>query len=417
MLTAAARDGYAGATVSRVIANAGVSRPTFYDYFPDREACFLAVNSSLAARVHERVRSALRSCKPERAVESAVCAMVAMAEQAPLEARFLCDETLAAGERTLDARDAAIAQIAKEIDDTIARAAGATFVPDLPTIALVGGLQRSLAASLRNSQAPQASLALELSELISNFERPRDEHRWKDLKPGRTPEPSSCTVELSISSRRSIPRGRSSATSAEIAHIQRERIVFATAKTAAEKGYHAATVSDITAAAGVDRRVFYAHFKDKQQAFLATYEFAFRHAMGVAASAYFGAETWPKRIWQGIRAMTQFYDDLPVFGHIGFIDSHAVGPSAIQRIDDHRMAFTVFLQEGNQYAKRSLTRPTMETIGSVIFEIGYLHARARKGREWKLSGLTAHAAYMALAPFIGAEAADQEIDSQQQPGS
>jgi len=37
MVIAANRDGYAGANVSAVIAEAGVSRPTFYDCFEDRD--------------------------------------------------------------------------------------------------------------------------------------------------------------------------------------------------------------------------------------------------------------------------------------------------------------------------------------------------------------------------------------------
>src|ERR1700679_1120423 len=43
MLLAAVRRGYAGANVAQVIAQAGVSRPTFYEYFADRDDCFLAV--------------------------------------------------------------------------------------------------------------------------------------------------------------------------------------------------------------------------------------------------------------------------------------------------------------------------------------------------------------------------------------
>src|SRR5271168_2274920 len=33
--------GYAGTSVSRIIGEAGVSRPTFYDYFSDKEDCLL----------------------------------------------------------------------------------------------------------------------------------------------------------------------------------------------------------------------------------------------------------------------------------------------------------------------------------------------------------------------------------------
>ncbi|HXM87565.1 MAG TPA: TetR/AcrR family transcriptional regulator, partial [Solirubrobacteraceae bacterium] len=42
MVEAANVGGYASANVSAVIANAGVSRPTFYEYFVDRDDCFVA---------------------------------------------------------------------------------------------------------------------------------------------------------------------------------------------------------------------------------------------------------------------------------------------------------------------------------------------------------------------------------------
>ncbi len=50
MVMAARRHGYAGANVSRVIARAGVSRPTFYEYFADKDDCFLATHRELAGR-------------------------------------------------------------------------------------------------------------------------------------------------------------------------------------------------------------------------------------------------------------------------------------------------------------------------------------------------------------------------------
>ena len=50
MIAAAVRDGYADANVSAVIAEAGVSRPTFYDYFVDSDDCFLAALAQVQDR-------------------------------------------------------------------------------------------------------------------------------------------------------------------------------------------------------------------------------------------------------------------------------------------------------------------------------------------------------------------------------
>ncbi len=42
--------GYASTSIAQVIERAGVSRKTFYEYFPDKETCFLAAYEELSER-------------------------------------------------------------------------------------------------------------------------------------------------------------------------------------------------------------------------------------------------------------------------------------------------------------------------------------------------------------------------------
>jgi len=60
MLGAASELGYRETTVQDVIEGAGVSRPTFYEHFANKEACFLAAFDVTAARLRERVGAAAR---------------------------------------------------------------------------------------------------------------------------------------------------------------------------------------------------------------------------------------------------------------------------------------------------------------------------------------------------------------------
>jgi AcrR family transcriptional regulator len=55
MLRAASELGYREANVQDVIERAGVSRPTFYEHFANKEACFLAAFDVTADRLRERV--------------------------------------------------------------------------------------------------------------------------------------------------------------------------------------------------------------------------------------------------------------------------------------------------------------------------------------------------------------------------
>jgi AcrR family transcriptional regulator len=408
MLVAAVRRGYAGANVAQVIAHAGVSRPTFYEYFSDRDDCFLAVHREFSAQLLGHVREAVDSGPPEQAVQAGVKAIFRRAQARPERARFLVNETLAGGIRALDQRDLLIAQIEQIIETARARAAPDAPTPDLPTTVLLGGICGLLAPRLRRNEYDLAQVAEEIDAWIGSYNRPSSLHRWRTLDPGPPLAPTRHISELALRPPPALPRGRPSMSSAEIARHQRDRIVYATAEVAAEKGYGAATIADITAAAGVDRRVFYTHFRDKQEAFLAAHELGFQQTMAVCASAFFSCEEWPDRMWEGIHAGSYFNATHPVIAHIGFIEAHAVGSPAIQRVDDSRAAFKIFMQEGYRHA----TEPppiTCDALAATIFEIGYRYARGR--RMELFPRLTPHAVYLVLAPFLGPEQANEFIDA------
>src|SRR5262245_10146852 len=58
MLMAAAELGYRETNVQDVIDRAGVSRPTFYEHFANKEDCFLAAFDTSAARLRTKVDEA-----------------------------------------------------------------------------------------------------------------------------------------------------------------------------------------------------------------------------------------------------------------------------------------------------------------------------------------------------------------------
>jgi AcrR family transcriptional regulator len=58
MVNAAAELGYLGTNVQDVIDRAGISRPTFYEHFSNKEDCFLAAFDTSAERLRKRVEAA-----------------------------------------------------------------------------------------------------------------------------------------------------------------------------------------------------------------------------------------------------------------------------------------------------------------------------------------------------------------------
>jgi AcrR family transcriptional regulator len=412
MVAAANRDGYAGANVSAVIGEAGVSRPTFYDYFEDRDDCFVAAVLDIQEQLLERVRDAVVREPAQQALAGAIAATLAFAGSHPAESRFLMKEALAGGPKVLDARDEGIADTAKVIEDAFKRAPKSTTLPDLPVAAVLGALHRMLASRLRRSERAFGGLDEELRAWVESYGERAENHRWRKLKPLPPPARSPYLPPTTLHAPPALGPGRPRLSEEEVAENHRQRIMFATSQVVQEHGYALATVAEITRLAGVDGRAFYRVFADKQEAFSAIHELGFQYLMATTAGAFFAGKNWPERLWEAFRAAAQSIDDTPTFAHVAFVEAYAVGPRAIQRVEDSRAAFTIFLQEGYRLQSEGAppSRLALEAIITTIFEIVYLQARA--SAKPKTAGLTAHFVHLCLAPFIGAPASSEFIDGQ-----
>ena len=69
-----------------------------------------------------------------------------------------------------------------------------------------------------------------------------------------------------------LPRGPHRLPRQEVAASQRTRLLAAVVDLVADKGYGAATITEIARRAGVSPNVFYEHFRDKEACYLAAYD-------------------------------------------------------------------------------------------------------------------------------------------------
>jgi AcrR family transcriptional regulator len=407
MIAAANRDGYAGANVSAVIEEAGVSRPTFYDYFADRDECFLAAITDVHDRLAAEIRAAIHARPPAEAIEAAISAIVAFARKQPARAHFLMHESMAGGPAALGARDRGILEIERIVEGVHRKVPAATSIPDVSPRILIGGIYRLLGPRLRRGEPILADLAPDLVNWSESYSRPAGKHRWRSLKPSPPPARSPFLGDAPMRPPEPLPPGRPRISEEEVAQNQRLRVMFAAAQLAEEKGYTASTVGEITKLAGVDGRAFYAMFTDKQDAFMTVHELGLQQVMDVTAGAFFAGATWPERIWEAARAFTQLLESNPLITHVGFVEAHAVGPGAAQRVQDSHVAFAIFLQEGYLHLAKPPppTRAAVEAVVTSVFEIVYQQARA--AAKPKISGMTGHIAFLCLAPFLGPGPADQ----------
>jgi AcrR family transcriptional regulator len=84
---------------------------------------------------------------------------------------------------------------------------------------------------------------------------------------------------------------------------ERERLVAAVSRTAAEHGYSGLTVERIVDAAGLDRAAFDAHFESREQSLLAAQEAFIESLLLDATHACEAPEPWPLRLSAGLRAV------------------------------------------------------------------------------------------------------------------
>jgi AcrR family transcriptional regulator len=416
MTHVATHEGYTETTVAKVIARAGVSRPTFYDYFTNREDCFLAALAGAQEQALTEIRRAVENKPAEQVARTTIAAMVGFASSRPALARMMMVQALTGVPNALDARDRTIEAIAEPIEAALSRMPNSAFAPDLSARVTIGAVERLLAARLNRDMPMPPALLGDCLAWTQSYERPIREHRWRPLRPVTPPASSPLATRLAAPP--PLPPGRPRLSREDVEANHRRRILLAAARASVEKGYAATTVAEIAALASVDGRVFHRLFRDKRELLEDLFELSFQHVMTVTAGAFFAADDWPSRVWDAGRTFAQCLEQNPTLAHIAFIETYAGGQHAARRAEGFLNAFTLFLRDDSGHGPqpvdergRGLTPPSrvaLDAIAAAIFEIVYRQVRASPTPE--LSGLLPHVTNLTLAPFLGSDQIDRFAD-------
>ncbi|HEX7291724.1 MAG TPA: TetR/AcrR family transcriptional regulator [Conexibacter sp.] len=152
----AGTEGYAGMTVSAVIAHASVSRKTFYEQFADREDCFLAAYELVMARALSGTRAASALDAPWRdRVRAALAWAIDALARHPYEARVAFAEVLAAGARALERRDQVLREFAQLLAPGVDAAPGEAGLSTAMPTATVGALWELIGGHVRRGHGAE----------------------------------------------------------------------------------------------------------------------------------------------------------------------------------------------------------------------------------------------------------------------
>lgn len=167
MTEVVARDGYADTTVRKLLAQAGLSRRTYYDLWEDKEDCYLDAFGEIAGELTARAAAGYeRGDSPRDRVRFAVEEIAGFCIDERDAACACIVEGLAAGQAARAKRAELIEAIAATIAPALAELRPDGPNPELTARATVGGILELLYGPLaRGDVAALRHLAEEIGEL------------------------------------------------------------------------------------------------------------------------------------------------------------------------------------------------------------------------------------------------------------
>jgi AcrR family transcriptional regulator len=415
MTLVAGRHGYSGATVARVLEQAGVSRATYYRHFADKEACFLAAFEAAAGKFESLLARIDADCEPPRRAGMLLDELLVDLAGAPAAARILLVEALAGGPEARAARERLTIAVETTLERWLRDSDSGFRIGVTGRAAMEGVTGLLVRRSFRGETARLADLRDDLLAWLNSYAMPAgqrrlDREQWRELGAGLVEALQPLPAPPPVAQR--LPRGKSAIPAAEVAAEHRERVLAAVAQLVRTKGYTAMTVADIVKAGSVSRESFYDLFRDKEDAFLATQSVALERSISTTAAAFFGGEDWPTRVWNGLEALLGYIAKQPDLVYLDVFESYPAGAAAIRRSFDNNLAYTLFLEDGYRQApavRARLPRLCSEAIGGAI--LGLLRWQVTEARTDRTLELLPQSVYLALAPFVGPLAAMELVEA------
>jgi AcrR family transcriptional regulator len=210
-----------------------------------------------------------------------------------------------------------------------------------------------------------------------------------------------------------LPRGPHRLAREVVLASQRGRMLDAMAQSVAEKGYAATTVADVVGRAGVSRKTFYEHFRDKEDCFLEAWDAGVQILLDAVAEATTAVDDWRDGVRAGTRAYLETLAAEPAFARTFMIEVLAAGPIALERRAEVHKRFADQIRELTARARElnpELPEPPPEVFNAMVGAVHELTwERVRQGRFDELAGLEPVISYIEIALVAGHEQARGEL--------
>lgn len=203
---------------------------------------------------------------------------------------------------------------------------------------------------------------------------------------------------------RAIKPGRHGLSPETVAGIQRGRLVDAFVQVVSERGYGGTTIGRVTAAAGVTKKTFYAHFTDLDGCFLAAYQRGMDILLARMTQSYESAADRPDGIHAALRTLLATLAREPRFARVSLVEVNAAGPRVRQARLDNLTRFRDFL---TGISSPPVPDAVVDAIVGGIYSA--IQVQMETGHADELPSLLPSLTYFALLPLIGREAASRYL--------
>lgn len=173
----------------------------------------------------------------------------------------------------------------------------------------------------------------------------------------------------------------------------------------AARGFHATSVTDVVAAAGVTRDDFYEIFRDEEECFLATIDQVLGEVMSLTSGSYSADKPWFQVVHDVISGLTEMFAERPAFAKVTFLETLPAGSAAFDRYSAGKRALITLIDQGRADAPPDLSLPT--AAGELAFNgiEAVIKDELIAGRAARLPQLTPDLLYICFVPFMDQEQA------------
>jgi len=385
MVACVSQRGYAATRVADLVEVSGVSSRSFYDLFPNKEACFAATFEAIVTAVSDALATAGEAdAEPDRAARDSYGALAALLAAQPAAAKLVLVEAYAAGPDARRPLDAALQSFGKLTRAWLAEAPEREAMPAEMADAHVGALQEVARIGLREGKPERmAALVPDLTQVMLSYRPPSAPLRLATRPPSFGPE----SLE---------------------AHDDAERVLRAFAVVVAERGFAGATIHEVAKRGSMSPATFYANFRDKEDALLAAIDSVGAQLVTAAMTPFQRSPEWSYGVRAAIGSMLNFLASRPAMAHLLAVEAYAGGTRALARRARALSPLGTLLDEAYRLAPDVpgiATQAIAGGVGALIYQ------RIRQEGPHSLPSLAPVCTYIALAPFLGSSRATEVANS------